>query len=303
MPPASGAHRWRMTWTAVARRQAGFITRRQLLAAGELSSTVARWLDGRRLERTGIDGVYRVAGAPETPQSAAWFAALSTRSPVSFLTAALWWEMPVPDDGLVHITRFDRRRLDWPTNVRIHRVAVTREAIVRRRGLWVTGQGDTALDCIGWLSPGRALTLADRALQNRWLHDADIYRRLHDQRGRWGNRQIHRILDIARDGADAESERRLHRLLRRAGVVGWTAHLPFVSAAGRFEIDVAFPEQRIAVEVDGYAYHHGDARFQTDRRKQNALMAAGWRVLRFTWADIIDRPQQVLTQIGALLAA
>jgi very-short-patch-repair endonuclease len=51
------------------------------------------------------------------------------------------------------------------------------------------------------------------------------------------------------------------------------------------------------------AYHSGDDRFQRDRTKQNALIAAGWRVLRFTWIDISDRPAYVLAQVGHLLAA
>lgn len=61
--------------------------------------------------------------------------------------------------------------------------------------------------------------------------------------------------------------------------------------------------RRLVIEVDGYAYHSGDDRFQRDRTKQNALLAAGWRVLRFTWADLVDRPDTVLARITEILAA
>lgn len=71
----------------------------------------------------------------------------------------------------------------------------------------------------------------------------------------------------------------------------------------RFEIDIAFPESRLAIEIDGFRYHSTDARFQRDRTKQNVLMGAGWRVLRFTWQDIVERPDGVLRQVAALLAA
>lgn len=249
------------------------------------------------------DGVYRVGGAPATPESAAWFAALSSRSPVSYTSAGRWWEMPVPVDGLVHITRMGRRRLDWPPGVRVHRVALDRSAITPHRGLWVTTRAETVLDCLGWLSVGMARTLADRAVQQGWLSLDHVARRLEDQPGRWGNRQIRRLAPHIGDGAAAESERLLQQSLRRAGIGGWVPNLPFMAGGRRFEIDIAFPELKIAIEVDGYRYHRADDRFQTDRTKQNALISAGWRVLRFTWADIDDRPAYVIREILHLLAA
>jgi very-short-patch-repair endonuclease len=153
------------------------------------------------------------------------------------------------------------------------------------------------------MSLGRARSLADRAVQQSWLSAKDVINRLDTQPGRWGNRQLRRLLPAIGDGADAESERRLQQILRTRGITGWVAHLPFVACGRRFEIDVAFPELKVAIEVDGYRYHSGDVRFQTDRTKQNALVAAGWRVLRFTWADINERPDRVVREIMQLLAA
>ncbi len=290
-------------WTTVAEEQGGLISRRQLRGIDVPARTVDHWLAGGRLRPTGAAGVYRVAGAPDTARTPAWFAVLSTRSPLSFHSAAAWWEMPVEPDGWVHITRFDRRRLDWPHGVRVHRVALDPSSVVSRRGLPVTSRPETVLDCMGALSFGRALTLADRALQQGWLSEPDIDRRLRNFSGRWGNRQIRRIADQLTRGVDAESERRLHELLRAAHLTGWVAQHPVTTRAGRFVIDVAFPELRLAVEVDGYAYHSDDVAFQRDRSRQNALIAAGWQVLRFTWRDIVERPHQVIAQIRALLAA
>ena len=95
----------------------------------------------------------------------------------------------------------------------------------------------------------------------------------------------------------------MHRLLRRAGITGWVANLSVVVGGRRYELDIALPEIRLAIEIDGYAYHSGDEQFQRDRTRQNALIAAGWRILRFTWADINDRPDYVVAQIRRLLAA
>jgi very-short-patch-repair endonuclease len=68
-------------------------------------------------------------------------------------------------------------------------------------------------------------------------------------------------------------------------------------------IDVAFPEQKVAVEVDGRTAHGPwSDRFDDDRERQNALVAAGWRVLRFTWTHLQD-PGYVRAQIVQFLAA
>lgn len=292
-----------MRWTSITKAQGGLLTLRQLRGSG-LSVGQARWLVASgRLEPTRAVGVYRAAGAPSTAESPAWFAVLSSGSPLSYLSAASWWEMPVPFDGLVHITRFDRRRLDWPAGARVHRVRLAPSAVTTWRGMPLTTRSETVLDCLGWLRFGDAAQLADRAIHQDWFAVADVQRRLEEQPGRWGNKQLRALLPHLGDGAAAESERRLHRLLRSAGITGWTPNLSVVMDGKRFEIDVAFPGLRLAIEVDGRRYHSSDHRFQADRTKQNALIGAGWRVLRFTWADIVDRPADVIGQIHALVAA
>lgn len=105
------------------------------------------------------------------------------------------------------------------------------------------------------------------------------------------------------DGAAADSERRLHALLRRAGINGWVPNFE-VWARGELigVIDVAFPQLGIAIEVDGMAYHVDVDRFRGDRARQNALVALGWTVLRFTWADLTERPGYVTATIRRLAA-
>ena len=46
---------------------------------------------------------------------------------------------------------------------------------------------------------------------------------------------------------------------------------------GGYKVDVAFPKQKVAIEVDGY----------------------GWKVLRFTWLDLTEHPQRVTAEIAA----
>ncbi|WP_333716309.1 endonuclease domain-containing protein [Gordonia sp. (in: high G+C Gram-positive bacteria)] len=58
-------------------------------------------------------------------------------------------------------------------------------------------------------------------------------------------------------------------------------------------IDFAFPTEKLAVEIDGFGCHRDVKAFQHDRTRRNRLVAAGWTVLNYTWADLLERPHQV----------
>ena len=49
-----------------------------------------------------------------------------------------------------------------------------------------------------------------------------------------------------------------------------------------FDVDFAYPELKIAFEVDGYSTHSNWARFDADRERDNLLEAEGWIVIRVT---------------------
>ena len=91
----------------------------------------------------------------------------------------------------------------------------------------------------------------------------------------------------------------LVKLLRAAGITGWKANYP----VGPYKIDVAFPELKIAIETDGWAFHSDPDAFRRDRKRQNYLILQGWRVLRFTWLDLVEYPQRVIAEIRAAISA
>ena len=291
-----------MSWDRIARRQAGIVTRAQLLAAGLSRDSIAGFLHKGVLVHAGARGLYRAAGAPHSPQAQAWLETLGNRAVLSYLSAGQWWEVPVESDGRIHITRFERQRARTHPLIRVHRTLLVPSAVTRRYGLQITTRTETLLDCLGWLPISQSRTLMDRAFQQDWLTPALIQRRLDEQSGRWGNLQLARLLRQSRPGAEAESERRLQRLLDEAGVLGWVGNYPIRLPAGSFRIDVAFPGARVAVEVDGWAFHRTKERRDRDMMRTNALMAAGWRVLTFSWEDVTTRPAYVLRAITEVLA-
>jgi very-short-patch-repair endonuclease len=68
------------------------------------------------------------------------------------------------------------------------------------------------------------------------------------------------------------------------------------------EVDFAHVGLRIAIEVDGRAFHSDRHSFEHDRWRQNELTVRGWLVLRFTWEQIVGRPSEVIAVIQAAVA-
>lgn len=67
------------------------------------------------------------------------------------------------------------------------------------------------------------------------------------------------------------------------------------------EIDLCYVAQRGAIEVDGAAFHSTATQTASDRKRQKALEAVGFRFVRVTWRDAFDRPGWVIEQVSELL--
>jgi very-short-patch-repair endonuclease len=95
----------------------------------------------------------------------------------------------------------------------------------------------------------------------------------------------------------SEAERRMRKLMRAARLP-----VPVANArvAGR-SVDFVWRQQRLVVEVDSYQYHGHRAAFERDRRKDVALRAAGYRVVRITWWQLRDEPFVVVAHIARML--
>jgi very-short-patch-repair endonuclease len=160
----------------------------------------------------------------------------------------------------------------------------------------VTSRARTVIDCLRLLPEPNGRTLLDRALQQGWVTFEQLVERTHRLTGRRGTPRLVRHVRTASLAVRSEAERVLRRLLLRAGIGGWVSDF---RVAGVGVVDFAFPDLRLALEVDGRAWHSAAERFQSDRTRQNALVAAGWTVLRFTWEDLTTRPGYVVATIRA----
>jgi very-short-patch-repair endonuclease len=97
----------------------------------------------------------------------------------------------------------------------------------------------------------------------------------------------------------SEAERRAIELVR-------AARLPTPEANTRvngYEVDFVWHEQRLIVEVDGYAFHSSRSSFERDRRRDRDLQAHSYRVIRLTWRQLIEEPEAVIAAVATALAA
>ena len=62
-------------------------------------------------------------------------------------------------------------------------------------------------------------------------------------------------------------------------------------------VDWYFPELRIVVECDSFLWHGAWHRRKRDLRRDRRLVAAGYTVLRFSWEDLTDLPDQVIVDL------
>ena len=68
-----------------------------------------------------------------------------------------------------------------------------------------------------------------------------------------------------------------------------------------YEVDLLWREQRLVVEVDGYAFHSSHRSFERDRRRDRDLQAQGYRVLRITWRELTDTPEALIAELAVAL--
>lgn len=249
-------------------------------------------------------GVYLVRGAPLTYRAQLWAAVLSSGGVLGFATAAQLWGVLDEPPERINVIVARPLHLWRQQGLRLHRIALCPVAVTRKWGLPVTTRRETLLDYLGRLPSAAATTAADRAIQQGWLAPRDFERRVRQQPGRTGNVRLRELAGLVSDGAAAKSERILHGILRGAGISAWVPNYD-VWHDGRLVavIDVVVPKRRLAIEIDGMAYHQAPDRFQRDRTRQNELIGLGWTVLRFTWSDLVARPGYVIATIRRQLAA
>ncbi|MFA5883905.1 MAG: type IV toxin-antitoxin system AbiEi family antitoxin domain-containing protein [Acidimicrobiia bacterium] len=286
-------------------QQLGLITSAQAHQLGLTRDAVLHRVERGDWERVRT-GLFRLRGSRHTWEQDTLTATLAA-GPLawaSHFTALRLWGYRGFDDAPIEITvPLDRRpRI---AGVRVHRSGTVAEADLRM------------LDAIPLLSAARTLAdvssrfddaalgaLIDDGLRRRVLSLHALHavaRRLPTIAPGRSPERMARLLAVRTAGfhpGDSELESTVHRTLVNAGLPAPVRQHRLTVNGRTYFLDLAYPERKIAIEVDGFEFHRERNAFDHDRARQNDLVGAGWTVVRFTSrstdAHIIDTVRTVL---------
>jgi very-short-patch-repair endonuclease len=289
---------------ALLRRQDGVISLDQAREIGFSDTTIRRRVATKQWIRIAYR-VYLVATHEETPRATIRAAMLSVGGDAVLVgrAAAWWWGLldarPAPIEIAVDRERDLHRR---PGVFLVRRTVPDADRTVRR-GIRVTTPVPTVLDAAAERGLEEGARLMDTALQRRTVTLEALRQGQVRRSGRRGAPVTARLLVLAAGGAVSEAERLAHTAMRGAGLGGWVANLPLdLPGFGRVVVDVAFPAEKVILEIDGWAYHRDLRAFLVDGPRQTALAAAGWVVVRTHWYELTGSPEAFVAALRRVLA-
>src|SRR2546430_5610045 len=143
------------------------------------------------------------------------------------------------------------------------------------------------------------LVAIDAAVRSK-LTDTDSLRRYADAAtGSAGARRLRSLAELAQP-AESPMETRLRWLLLQAGLPDPQVQTDLHDVDGRFvgRADIYYPASRLVIEYDGANHRE---RLVEDNRRQNLIINAGFRILRFAAADVLNQPDIVVSRVRSAL--
>ncbi|MEC3952612.1 DUF559 domain-containing protein [Nocardia sp. CDC153] len=261
-------------------------TRAELLAAGIPASTIDNRCRNGDYQRL-LPGVL----STEPPDSLAKCRAIIAWLPEAVLshrTAAWLWGM-LPEPARLEATVPKPRYRTPPPWLHFYRGVIPADWVAEAHDLPTTHPALTLLNCLSVLPAPDAESLIDEQVC-RSVHPQDVLR-LCDS-GLRGGRALREQLRAAAIDAASEPERIFARALKRRGLNMLANH-----PVGPYRCDFVDERSRTIVEIDGREFHSAPGVFRRDRRRQNQLVLDGWLVLRYAAGDVLERPEELATEV------
>jgi predicted transcriptional regulator of viral defense system len=282
----------------LAARQHGVVSRRQLLELGFTASAIEHRLKRRRLHLL-WRSVYAIGRAEVTDHGRLMAATLACGpdAVISHESAAALWGLLSSAPDSVHVSvlaGFDRR---LPGILTHRRVALRPEDVTTCHGIPVTAATCTLVD----LAPRLTRERLERAINEADRQDLVTPERLREElepfAGRAGVKRLRSILDERTFAlTDSELEQRFLPLAREAGLPPPLTQFHL----NGFRVDFYWPDLGLVVETDGLRYHRTAAQQARDRARDQAHVAAGLTVLRFTHGQVRFEPGHVQSTLRAV---
>jgi hypothetical protein len=292
----------------IAERQHGVVSLLQLPALGLGARAVRDRVAAGRLHRV-HRGVYAV-GHPRLTISGRWMAAVLACGPGAVLShrdAAALWDIRKSGRAAIDVTT-PRRGGRSLSGIDVHRTRrLLPQDATNVDGIPCTTVARTLLDLAEVVNRRQVERACDQADLERLLDATALDAVLSRAQGRRGSPVLRAILDghaIGQTVTRSEMEERFLAVCDRAGlprpeVNVWIA-LPH---GGHAQADFLWREHRLIVETDGRAAHGTRRAFEHDRRRDQRLVLAGWRVIRVTWRQLTQESEELARILQALLAA
>jgi hypothetical protein len=206
-----------------------------------------------------------------------------------------------PADGPVHITVSTGSAVRARQDRSIHRSPLSEAEVAQHRGIPMTTPERTWRDLAMLLTPPALLAVTDQLL-GMGCPILGLQTQLARRPSGRGAARARAVLPVADPRAESPMESVLRWLLHAAGLPRPELQHEVLGPGGRFlgRADLAWPDRKVLVEFDGDVHRERDV-FVNDLRRQNRLVAEGWIVLRFTSADVLGRPDEVVAEIRRAL--
>lgn len=226
---------------------------------------------------------------------------------VSHTSAAALWGLPLlrPSPS-THVTQswLPNRRNGAGIVRHVTRLSVAETTL--RHGHPVTTLERTAVDCAMALGLRGGLVVVDAAL-HAGADRAVMEATLAGLAGRRGVRAARTVLDLADDGAESPGESLTRLCLVQGGLPRPETQIAVDTHLGTVWGDLGWRRQRALVEYDGRTKYGAGGSVGADllaeRRREVALLEAGWQVLRVTAADLREAPATLVARARRLLGA
>ena len=281
----------------LARKQAGIVSREQLIDLGFKRTAIHRALASGLLVRV-FHGVYRLGSAYPSRDCKLWAALLCAGegAVLSHVAAGFLWGLdalglkPPPE---IDVSIPHTRMVAPAPNLRVHRTNVLEPVkdFAKLHGFPCTSIARTLVDLASVLSRDDLESAFNSAVRkNRENGDAvvDALARL----GLRSRRGASTLLDIATREelgvTDSRLEDRVRIAIREAGIRVPLTHLQICDSDGEQIgiFDFAWPEAMVVVVCDSWKHHGGQNMFHKDRDQGAALIAEGWFPFPVTWRHI-----------------
>lgn len=295
MTPTTRLHRPEVD---LARRQHGVVARSQLLELGLSADAIRHRVAAQRLFVV-HRGVYAV-GRLGLTRDGRWMAAVLACGPsaaLSHVPAGLLWRILERGDERPHVSVPSGSHRTGPPGVVVHRADRLRP--VTRSGMAVTGLSDTIVDLAGDVEQRTLKAVVRQAVRAHRLDLRLLQEQVSLPLSDWRKARVRNVLGLWLPNVEltqSEMEARFYELIAAARLPLPELQRPF----GPYRSDFVWPAAKLVVETDGRDHDSPVAR-QEDAARDRALAAAGFVVLRFRWADVVNRPAEVVREVRAML--